>query len=147
MISNTSAIFTQLIFSSTFSLSHDFLRGKAGLRNEYTTNRIQEGSGPPYRSLTPSFVLLHKLDEIQSIKHSYSYCTQPPDYGELDPYYNIADPHNILTGNPQLKPEEGNNYEMGYYNNSRQGSVFVSTFYSHITDDLQSFTTYYDIYK
>ena len=132
--------------SGTFSLFHDFINGMAGLRYEYTHTSADFANTniPGYGILAPSFVLQHKLSDDQSIKFSYSYRLQRPDYNDLDPFYNVSDPHNISTGNPNLKPELGHNFELGYNKSFNNGpSVYVSAFYRYNTNDIQSFTTYY----
>jgi len=132
--------------SGTFSLFHDFINGKAGLRYEYTSisDDFPGADIPNYGILAPSFVLQHKLDETQSIKFSYSYRLQRPAYSDLNPFYNISDPHNISTGDPDLKPERGYNYEFGYSKTYDKGAnIFINAFYRYNTNDIQSFTTFY----
>jgi ferric enterobactin receptor len=132
--------------SSTFSLFNNFINGKAGLRYERTSTNSGDSPLPGYNTFAPSFVLMHKLNETEAIKLSYSYRIQRPSYGDLNPFYNISDPHNISTGNPDLKPEGGHNYEVGYNKSyDAGGNLYVSGFYRHNTNDLQSFTTYYDV--
>jgi len=134
--------------SATFSVFNDFINGKAGLRDEYTTTSANfpgAQSIPSYNTLAPSLVLSHKIDETQSLKLSYSYRIERPDYGSLNPFYNISDPHNISTGNPNLKPEIGHNYEFGYNKSFSQGAnIYIGAFYRYNTNDLQSFTTHHD---
>jgi ferric enterobactin receptor len=133
--------------SATFSLFNNFIDGKAGLRDEYTTTSADfPGTNiPSYNVLAPSAVLSHKIDETQSFKLSYTYRIERPDYGSLNPFYNISDPHNISTGNPNLKPEEGHNYEFGYSKNFTQGAnIYAGVFYRYNTNDIQSYTTFYD---
>lgn len=133
--------------SATFSLFHDFINGKAGLRDEYTSTSADfPGAGiPGYNTLAPSFVLSHKIDETQSFKFSYTYRIERPEYRDLNPFYNISDPHNISTGNPNLKPEIGHNYEVGYNKSFSQGAnIYIGAFYRYNSNDLQSFTTHYD---
>ena len=133
--------------STSFSVFNDFINGKAGLRDEYTTTSADfPGANiPSYNTLAPSIVLSHKIDETQSFKLSYSYRIERPDYGSLNPFYNISDPHNISTGNVNLKPEIGHNYEFGYNKSFSQGAnIYIGAFYRYITNDLQSYTTHYD---
>jgi ferric enterobactin receptor len=134
--------------STTFSLFNDFINGKAGLRDEYTTTSANFPGAqqiPSYNTLAPSIVLSHKIDETQSLKLSYSYRIERPNYGSLNPFYNISDPHNISTGNPNLKPEIGHNYEFGYNKSFAQGAnIYIGAFYRYNTNDLQSYTTHYD---
>jgi len=136
--------------SGTFSLFHDFINGKAGLRyeNTYTTDDFPGVSVPDYGTFAPSFVLQHKLDETQSLKFSYSYRIQRPNYSDLNPFLNISDPHNISTGNPDLKPELGHNFEFGYNKTFDKGAnIYFAAFYRYNTNDLQSFTTFYSTYE
>ncbi len=132
--------------SATFSLFNNFFSGKAGLRDEYTvsTSDFPNTTIPSYNILAPSFVLSHKLDKTQTIKFSYSYRLERPDYNSLNPFYNISDPHNISTGDPNLKPELGHNFELGYNKSFSNGAnIYVAGFYRYNTNDLQSFTTFY----
>jgi len=133
--------------SGTFSLFHDFINGMAGLRYEYTSTSSSFGDAnvPGYGIFAPSFVLQHKLSDDQSIKLSYSYRLQRPQYSDVDPFYNVSDPHNISTGNPNLKPELGHNFELGYNKSFNNGpSVYLSAFYRYNTNDIQSLTTHYN---
>ncbi|MDR3693064.1 TonB-dependent receptor domain-containing protein [Mucilaginibacter sp.] len=130
--------------SVNFSLFNKFLDGKAGLRDEYTvsTSDFPNTIIPSYNILAPSFVLSHKLDKTESIKFSYSYRLERPEYRSLNPFYNISDPHNISTGNPELKPELGHNFELGYNKSFAKGAnIYVAAFYRYNTNDIQSFTT------
>lgn len=132
--------------SSSFSALNDFIEGKAGLRYEYTqtSSGFKDTHIPGYGIVSPSFVLSHTIDEHQSIKISYSYRLERPDYRDLNPFYNISDPHNISSGNPNLKPELGHHYELGYNRSFDKGaSIYLAAFYRYNTDDIQSFTTFY----
>ncbi len=133
--------------SSTFSLFNDFINVKAGLRDEYTSisSDFSGTNIPSYNILAPSAVLSHKINKTQSFKLSYTYRIERPDDGDLNPFYNISDPHNIGTGNPNLKPEVGHNYEFGYNKSfAKGGNIYIAAFYRYNTNDIQSFTTHYD---
>lgn len=133
--------------STSASLFKNFLDVKLGLRNEYTTTTADFPGVviPGYNTLAPSAVISHKIGGTQSIKFSYSYRIERPDYGEVNPFYNISDPHNISTGNPNLKPEISNSFELGY-NKSFDGgaNIYIGSFYRHNSNDIQQFTTQYD---
>ncbi len=146
--------YTRKIFacylSTSFSLFNDFISGKAGLRYEYTTSNsdFPNTTIPSYGILAPSFVVQHKLNKTEAIKFSYSYRLERPDYRSLNPFYNISDPHNISTGNPDLKPELGHNFELGYNKSFDKGpNIYVAAFYRYNTNDLQQFTTFYQNLK
>jgi outer membrane receptor protein involved in Fe transport len=134
--------------SLTFNLFNDFFTGKAGLRYERTDTKADFNGVtiPGYNIFAPSFVLSHKIDKSQSIKASYSYRLERPDYQSLNPFYNISDPHNINTGNPNLRPELGHNYELGYNKSfDKGGNIYFSGFYRYNTDDLQQYTTFFPV--
>jgi ferric enterobactin receptor len=133
--------------STSASLFKNFLDVKLGLRNEYTNTSTDYGGVviPGYNTLAPSAVISHKISPTQSVKLSYSYRIERPDYGEINPFYNISDPNNISTGNPNLKPEKSNSFELGYNQSFNSGANFyIGSFYRRNNDDIQQFTTPYD---
>jgi outer membrane receptor protein involved in Fe transport len=135
--------------SASASVFNSFLDIKGGLRDEYTTTKadFQGVNIPNYNILVPSLVFSHKFGNngSQSVKLSYSRRIERPDYGDLNPFLNISDPHNINTGNPNLKPEKGDNFEFGYNKAFDKGAnINIAAFYRHNTDDIQQFTTFYD---
>jgi len=130
--------------STTFSLFNNFLDGKAGIRYEHTDDNsdFTNTTIPSYGIFSPSFVLSHKLNKTESIKFSYSYRLQRPSYNQLNPFVNVSDPHNISFGDPDLKPELGHNFELGYNKSFDKGAnIYVAGFYRYNTNDLQSLTT------
>ncbi len=132
--------------SATFSVFDKFLDIKSGLRYEYTlTNANFSGVHIPAFSIyAPTLVFSHKFNEKDLVKASYTYRIERPDYGDLNPFYNISDPHNISTGNPNLRPEIGHNYELGFNSTFEKGSsIYIAAIYRHNTQDIQSFTTFY----
>jgi ferric enterobactin receptor len=132
--------------SASFSLFNNFIDGKAGLRYEYTSSTTDFATTPlpSYGIVAPSFVLSHKIDKTQTIKLSYTYRLQRPDYRSLNPFYNISDFYDISTGNPNLNPELGHNFELGYNKSFGKGaSIYIAGFYRYNTNDLQSFTTFH----
>jgi outer membrane receptor protein involved in Fe transport len=133
--------------SLTASVFNNFLDIKGGLRDEYTVTKadFQGANIPNYNILVPSLVFSHKLSESASVKLSYTRRIERPDYGSLNPFLNISDPHNISTGNPNLKPERGDNFELGFNKSFEKGAnINIAAFYRKNTDDIQRFTTYYD---
>jgi len=138
--------------TATFSLFH-FLDIKPGVRVEHTDTRIlyvnvPEVSIPSYNTIVPSLIFSHNFKNNQSLKLSYSYRIQRPDYRDLNPFINLSDPHNISTGNPDLKPEISNSIEMGYNKSFKKGgNINVVGYYRWNLDDIQNFVTYYPFYK
>jgi ferric enterobactin receptor len=136
--------------SSSFALFNGFLNGKAGLRYE-RTNTTADFVGvsiPDYDTFAPSFTIQHKFSEDQSIKFAYSFRIQRPDYEDLNPFFNISDPHNISTGNPFLKAEVGNRFELGYSKTfTNSANVYFSGYYRRNTQDIQSYSTFHSTFN
>ncbi len=138
--------------SAAFTLFH-WLDIKAGGRYEYTGTRIVYTNNPNvdtpgYKTIIPSLVLSHTFKNRDNIRFSYSFRIQRPDYRDLNPFINLSDPHNITTGNPDLKPELVNGFEAAYNKSFHKGgNISFVAFYRRNTDDIQSFVTYYPSYK
>lgn len=101
---------------------------------------IQNG----YNTLIPTIFLLKKLNEKQTLKLSFTIRINRPDYSDLNPYIDASDPKNITTGNPLLKPEVWDRYEVSYNNDlGKIGSFMVTLFYRQSNGDIQPFIVYY----
>lgn len=144
--------YTRNIFAYYLSAAFkafNLLDVKAGARYEYTVNHTDYANPtiPDFGALSPSLVISHQIDETQSVKFSYSRRFERPDYDELNPFLNRSDPYNILSGNPALKPEIGNNFELGYNKSFKNGATAnVTAFYRHNGDDIKTFTDFYPTY-
>jgi len=135
--------------SSTFKLL-DWLNIKAGVRYEYTDVKIDFPNTfiPSYGTFVPTIVLSHEFDKTQSIKLAYGKRIERPEYRELNPFINLSDPYNITTGNTLLKPEIGNNFELGYSRNfTKGGNIYISLIERINTQDKKQITTYYPAYQ
>lgn len=126
-----------------------FLKMKAGLRYEYTNTKIDfpNTSVPAYNSLVPSVTFSHDFTN-GFIKLSYSRRLERPDYGDINPFLNRSDPYNITTGNPFLKPEIGNNTELGLNKSfGKSGNVYIALIERINTQDHKRITTFYPEYQ
>jgi len=134
--------------SGTFKL-FDLLDIKSGLRYERTTSdasysQVGKIHLKPYNTFAPSFVMSHSFKNKQTLKLSYTYRIERPDYGDLNPFLDLSDPRNVSTGNPNLKPEIGNNFELGFNRAYEKGAnLNIAIFYRHNGQDIKSFSTFY----
>jgi len=136
-------------YLSTSFKAFDFVDVKAGARYEYTLNHTDFASTtiPNYGSFNPSIVISRQLNESQTLKASYSHRIERPDYDELNPFINRSDPYNISAGNPFLRPELGNNFELGYSKSFKDGaSLNINAFHRRNGDDIKSYTDFYANY-
>ncbi|PSK90414.1 TonB-dependent receptor domain-containing protein [Taibaiella chishuiensis] len=134
--------------SATLSL-FNYVDLKAGLRIEHTDISMdyRDTRVPSYNTYVPSLILSHKLDESRFVKLAYTHRIERPEYEELNPFLNLSDPYNITTGNPFLKPELGDNFELGYSQSfSNGGNLYVSLVERINSQDIKPFTEFYPQY-
>ena len=87
-------------------------------------------------SFFPSVFLTQKINDKQDIQLNYSRRINRPNFFQLIPYYNYTDSLNISRGNPSLKPEFTNLFELSYDVNFKNNSNFIATAYYRKTNDL-----------
>jgi ferric enterobactin receptor len=125
------------------------LEAKIGGRYERTQinsfySNAQEEVTTGYNTFVPSIFLLKKFGDKQAVHFSYSKRIERPDYGDLNPFINASDPKNVSTGNPYLKPETGNRFELAYNHDlGKSGSFMFTLFYRENINDIQPFIVYY----
>jgi len=125
---------------------------KTGVRYEYTDTKAEFSSVgnvniKPYGTVVPSFIISHAFKNNNTLKLSYTYRIQRPDYRDLNPFVNSTDPRNLTTGNPDLRPEIANNIDLGYTKYFDKGpNINVVLFYHGSNYDIQSYTVYYPNY-
>lgn len=144
--------YTMKIYAGYLSASiklFNYLNVKGGARYEYTDIKIDfpNTTIPSYGTFVPSVVLSHDITKNRSIKLSYSKRIERPEYRELNPFINLSDPFNISTGNPLLKPEIGNNFELGYTSTFKKGgNIYIALIERINTHDIKDITTFYSSY-
>jgi outer membrane receptor protein involved in Fe transport len=134
--------------STSFKL-FNYLDIKSGIRYEYTNVKIDypNTSIPSYGNLVPAITLSHNFDKTHSLKLAYSNRIERPEYRELNPFLNLSDPYNINTGNLTLRPEIGNNFELGYSASFEKGGNIYAALIERInTHDKKQITTFYPTY-
>lgn len=137
--------------SGTYRL-FNYLDVKSGLRYERTLSdasysQVGNINIRPYNTFAPSVVVAHNFENKNSIKLSYSYRIERPDYEDLNPFLDLSDPRNASQGNPNLKPEIGNNFELGFNRSFKKGgNLNVALFFRHNNQDVKSYATFYPEY-
>lgn len=103
-------------YKSPISEKIDF---QLGLRAEYadikgnsvTSNQVNTQE---YLDLFPSFYLSHKVSDKYSINYNVNRRITRPYYRWLNPFVFYIDPLTTEEGNPNLKPQYANNFEMSH---------------------------------
>lgn len=126
-----------------------FLNVKAGARLEHTDVSIDfPGTRiPSYNNLVPSLIFSHNFKDEQSLKLAFTRRIERAEYRDINPFMNLSDPYNITTGNPLLKPEIGNNFELGYNKTFQNGgNIYLALIERINTSDVKPYTTLYPTY-
>ncbi|HLT47745.1 MAG TPA: TonB-dependent receptor [Rubricoccaceae bacterium] len=110
-----------------------------GLRAEYaqTTFTLQntgEAFDNDYASLFPSAFLTYQAGDAHVFRASYSRRVSRPRTWFLNPFPSVDDPLNVRQGNPYLRPEYTDAFEVGYVHYTSFGSLTLTPYYRHTTD-------------
>ncbi|MEN8224026.1 MAG: TonB-dependent receptor [Bacteroidota bacterium] len=106
---------------------------QAGLRGEHTSNDQIDQQKDDYFNIFPSVSLSKKLSDGVSTFISYSRRINRPTIKMLNPYtYEYADILNMHVGNPDLKPEYVNSFEVGTHYIFDKISGSASVYYRNI---------------
>jgi outer membrane receptor protein involved in Fe transport len=115
---------------------------KVGLRaesSEYTgslLNTSDKFSNSYPISLFPSLFLSQKLKNKQELQFSVTRRVNRPNFFQLLPVVDYTDPLNITKGNPDLKPEFTQSFEMSYSKTYRKKDNLLTSIYYKKTTDL-----------
>ena len=82
-----------------------------------------------YFNLFPTANFAYFVNKVDFLKFSYSRRINRPGLGELNPMIDITDSLNQHGGNPYLKPELVNAFEVGYNKEGEGWSLSSSAFY------------------
>ncbi len=104
---------------------------KVGTRFEQTTIDANDESSdiiiPAYSNFVPSINISKKL-KSGTLKLAYNNRIQRPGLQQLNPNFNLANPQSITIGNPNLKPEVSNNFELSLSGGIKKSYLTVALF-------------------
>lgn len=87
-----------------------------------------------YFSFFPSAHIAYELPKAQQLQLSYSRRINRPQIHALNPFGDQTDPQNVHIGNPYLKPEYINSFELTYAKYWKKGSITTSLYYRQTSD-------------
>lgn len=128
--------YTESVSAAYVNLNSTFnkLSVQVGLRAE---NTYSNGESPTttikrnYLDLFPTLFLREQLSPDYTIGFSYSRRIDRPNYGLLNPFIYFIDQYTYRQGNPYLKPQYTNSYEVNYLFKNR---YTLSIGYRHTSD-------------
>jgi outer membrane receptor protein involved in Fe transport len=91
-------------------------------------------------ALFPSVFYTKKLGEDDEIQVNYTRRIRRPRFMQLNPFIEINDPVNLQQGNPQLRPEFMNSFELNYSNAYKNGSFLGVLYFRNNPDDITQYS-------
>lgn len=131
--------FAELISAAYTMYGNEFgkVSLQAGVRWEYSDIEANLLDGPSnkyiYNNLFPSAHFSYKVDSLNSVQLSYSRRISRPRFRHLLPFFSLSDNRNFFSGNPNLRPEFTDSYEMGYLAYLPKGNALISGYYRRTT--------------
>lgn len=138
--------FTDRVYAAyaTFANKFETWSYQAGLRAEssnYTGTLFQATKDTTFSvkypiSLFPSLFITKQLSETQDLQVNYSRRINRPNFFQLNPAIDPTDPQNLAKGNPALKPEFTNSFELSYQKTFVKGHSLLTTLYYKASNNL-----------
>jgi outer membrane receptor protein involved in Fe transport len=143
---NNSLDYHQNVTAGYLSYTLSFLKTytvKAGARYEYTSisANLKDQTSisiPSYGVLVPSINVSKKFNNGNILKASYNRRIQRPSIQFLNPNIQASNPLNVTIGNPYLRPEYTNNYELAYSMYIKSSSISIAGFMRNTNNAIQS---------
>jgi outer membrane receptor protein involved in Fe transport len=123
----------------TYSFELGKFSSMVGLRLESALNDFKLATETDYHhnnytSFFPSLHTSYKFNDIHEVTLSYSRRVNRPRGHMLNPFPDYSDPKNLRVGNPDLKPEYINSFEVGY-NFKIEKITFQPTVFYRLTEN------------
>jgi len=133
-------LYDQDVYAGYVTYEHAFgdFTAQGGLRAEqvqFDASQVTSGQkvSNDYFKVYPSLHLGYTVNENNSFKASYSRRVQRPQVQDLNPYPVYQDPQNYRAGNPFLKPQVTDSFELGWQ--YRKGpAYYLATAYYRTSD-------------
>ncbi len=92
-------------------------------------------------SIYPSAFLTYTANDKNSFNLSYSRRVDRPSISQVNPIRQWTTPSVDSKGNPNLKPQFTNSYELNYTHKLKKGSITTGVFYRQINDEISRTVT------
>ncbi len=123
----------------TFSKEWDKVSIQLGVRLEQAFTKADQITQTQsfennYFSIYPTLHISKKLPFKQEMQFSYSRRVNRPSIHDLNPFKDYSNPLMVRYGNPYLKPEYINSFEVGHSKFWNKSSFYTSVYYRQIND-------------
>jgi outer membrane receptor protein involved in Fe transport len=146
-IGNSSFTYNRDIFSGYVNYGHKFnkITMQLGARLEQYNvegSFTNKNETKPYTdnifSIYPSAFFTYNPSDKNQFQLSYSRRVDRPSIGQVNPIREWSTPLITSVGNPNLKPQFTNSFEVNYTRKIKGGSLTFGTFYRKVTDEIST---------
>ena len=109
--------------------------------NGNTTEIITKTFNDHINTIYPSGYLSYKFSDNNTFNFNYSRRVDRPSIGQVNPIREWSTPTVSSVGNPYLKPQFTNSFELNYTRKTKIGSISSVVFYRMITDEITRLVT------
>ncbi|MHB8337278.1 MAG: TonB-dependent receptor [Ignavibacteriaceae bacterium] len=139
---------TRFAAYSMYADKWDSLAAQVGVRTEYTYQLVKLAETNEHYSLSrwdffPSLHTSLNLAGGTQIMASYTRRIERPDGGDLEPFYTWFNANNVRIGNPNLRPELIDSYELGYQTFLGSASISNDFYYRFTHDKIEHINSVY----
>lgn len=118
------------------------LEAQAGLRGEHSQMKLDSSIPGASRSVNrfevfPSVHVGYNLPHNQKLLLAYSYRTTRPQLWFMEPYITYNDFYSAVIGNPDIRPEYINSFEMNYRKIFGENTVSATVFHRSRKDKIE----------
>ncbi len=126
---------------TTYSTKYKDYSFQVGLRGEYfqydgSVEQLASDFTTDYLSLFPSAFVSKKLDKTSDVSFNYSRRVNRPNFFALLPAVRVNNPLDTSIGNPGLRPEFINAFELSYNKTYKRTNTFLISAYYQLTNDI-----------
>lgn len=152
---STNIAYDETIYAgyTTYTNKWKSIRYQVGLRAEYAQFRgelvdsaqhfgykLPSEASKVFDGLFPSLYLTKEVGEGKEVQANFSRRIRRPRFWQLNPYVDINDPLNIRQGNPEIRPEYVNAFELNYNQQFDRGNFLTSLYFHNNTGDITSYS-------
>ena len=91
-------------------------------------------------ALFPSVFFTKQITDENQLQLNYSRRIRRPNFWQINPFIDINDPLNLRQGNPQLRPEFINSFELNYSRDYKKGNFLAQLYFSNNPDDITQYS-------
>jgi outer membrane receptor protein involved in Fe transport len=91
-------------------------------------------------ALFPSMFITQALGEKEDLQLNYTRRIRRPNFWQLNPFIDFNDPVNLRQGNPTLRPEFTNSFEINYNKNYKSGNFLAAIYFRNTIGDITQYS-------